>query len=122
MIAGFLSACGGKPELTPTFPAVPPAWPFVFNGRATTGGEPVPAGMLVTGRIAEYRSAPVTTQEGRYQGLPVGPLDRKYFDRPITFELTRPSDGRTVVAEQTLVFRALPEPSLYELDLTFPAF
>lgn len=82
----------------------------------------MPAGLLVTGRIADYRSAPVTTQEGRYQALPVGPLDQKFFDRPITFELTRPSDGKTVVAEQTLVFKALPEPSLYELELTFPGF
>lgn len=121
-------ACGGKPDPTPTspaiqqtFPAIPPAWPFVFNGRATIGGRPAPAGLLITGRIAEYRSAPVTTQEGRYSALPVGPLDTKFFDRPIAFELTRPSDGKTAVAEQTLVFRALPQPSLYELDLTFPA-
>jgi hypothetical protein len=81
----------------------------------------VPDGLLVVGRIAEYRSAPVTTREGRYMGLPVGPLDPLFFERPITFELTRPSDGKTVVADQTLVFRALPEPSLYELELTFPA-
>ena len=144
-VTGLLSGCGGvaptqtpeataTPALTPTlgpdstmaptatatFPAIPPAWPFVFNGKATAGGKPVPAGLLITGRIAEYRSAPVTTFKGGYQALPVGPLDPRFFDRPIIFELTRPSDGKTVAAEQTLVFRALKEPSLYELDLTFP--
>ncbi|MBI2964837.1 MAG: hypothetical protein HYY34_01385 [Chloroflexi bacterium] len=121
VFASAAQACSRQPEPTPAFPAIPPAWPFVFNGRATVGDQPVPAGMLITGRIAEYRSAPVTTREGRYSALPVGPLDKKFFDRPIAFELTRSSDGRTVVAEQTLVFRALPQPSVYELDLTFPA-
>ncbi|MBI4219701.1 MAG: hypothetical protein HY682_06110 [Chloroflexi bacterium] len=110
-----------EPTLEATFPPLPPAWPYVFSGTATVGGEPVPAGYLITGKIDEYRSAPVQTEEGRYRGLPVGPLDPKFFDRNITFELTRP-DGKAITAQQTLVFRALPRPSLYELDLVFPAF
>jgi hypothetical protein len=110
------------PSASPTFPAVPAAWPFVFNGDATVGGTPVPAGLQIVGRIDEYRSASVTTQEGKYSALPVGPLDSKFFDLPIEFELTRLSDGKTVTAAETMVFRALPQPSVFQFNLTFPGF
>jgi hypothetical protein len=111
-----------SPSPSPTFPAVPTAWPFVFNGDARVGGTPVPAGLQIAGRINEYRSASVTTEEGRYSALAVGPLDPKFFDQPIVFELTRPSDGKTVPAEETMVFRALPQPSVFRFTLTFPPF
>lgn len=124
LLASAVLACGSAeptPTPMPTAPALPPAWPFVFNGNLTVGGALAPDGYKVTGRIGTYRSASVTTSGGRYLALPVGPLDSKFFHQPIVFELAGP-DGRTVDAEQTLVFRPLPQPSVYELDLVFPAF
>jgi len=120
---GLVACSGAGPTPAPatTFPDLPPAWPFVFNGNVTVDGQQVPDGYKVTGRIGTYRSASVTTSGGRYLALPVGPLDAKFFDRDIVFELASP-DGRTVDAKQRMVFRALPQPSVYELNLTFPKF
>ena len=101
-------------------PGLPPAWPFIFSGDITAGGAPVPAGYTLVGRIDDYESGPVETLEGRYLALTVGPLQEKWFDRPVTFYLIGP-DGSEVKAEQTETFVVRPHPtSFMPYALVFP--
>ncbi len=112
LLTALLVACSGGDDngATPTPPLVPPAWPFVFGGPAFAGGEPVPTGYTLVGRIDDYDSAAVETLEGRYLALTVGPLQEKWFGRPITFHLIGPT-GSEVRAEQTEIFAKRPQPT-----------
>ncbi len=104
----------------PTLPAIPPAWPYVFNGDITVGGAPVPAGYTVVGRIDDYQTQPVTTLPGRYLALTVGPLDTKFFERPITFHLLSPAGGE-VRADETDYFVGRGQPTVLNgFKLSFP--
>ena len=101
-------------------PGLPPAWPFIFSGDITAGGAPVPAGYTLVGRIDDYETRPVETLEGRYLALTVGPIQEKWFDRPITFYLIGP-DGSEVKAEQTETFVVRPTPTGFmPYALVFP--
>ena len=97
---------------------VPPPLPALYSGTITAGGDPVPDGLLLTARVSDYESEPITVSGGRYENLVVAPPDSSYVQGPVTFHL----DG--VQADQIeshvpgevklryeLIFSALPEPT-----------
>ena len=90
----------------------PPPLPAVYSGAATSGGVPVPDGLLITARIEDYASVPVVIEAGRYQFLQVAPPDATFNLKTITFHL----DG--VQADQTDSFRA--GNANLSFNLTFP--
>ncbi len=108
-------------SVKPTLPALPPAWPYIFNGDITVGGAPVPAGYTLVGRIDEYETQPIITLPGRYLALTVGPLDTVFFERPITFHLVSPAGGE-VRADETDYFVGRDQPTLLDgFNLSFPS-
>lgn len=109
--------------MTTPLPGMPPAWPFVFSGAAEAGGQPVPPGYQVVGRIDDYESDPVDIKEsgGRFLALTVGPLKERWFGRPITFHLIGP-DGSEVQAEQSLEFIQRQRPTVFSsYQVKFPS-
>lgn len=105
--------------------ALPP-WPVIYTGDVTLGGEPVPDGMWVFATMDGYTSTPVEVRNGRIAGLAAGGPDTSYFNKVISFELSKTeiyNAGTTVVAEETDVFVKYPSPFLRsEFSLTFGAF
>ena len=99
-------------------PGGPPAWPYVFQGGATVGGRPIPAGTPIFARLGSARSQVAETFEGRYLNIIVGPSAVEDIDSRITFHLGDPN-GASVQAKETFDFEPLPEIANFELDLSF---
>ena len=90
----------------------PPPIPALYSGSATVSGTPVPDGLLITARVADYVSEPATVMDGRYEALAVSPPDDTFAGKTVTFHL----DG--IQADQTDTFQS--GRINLSLDLTFP--
>ena len=87
--AAFLA---GLPEAA-NAQGVPPI-PAVYSG-AVSAPIPVPDGLFIHARIADYQSAPVVVKDERYQALTVAPPNSTYFDKTVTFHLDGVQAGET---------------------------
>ena len=99
---------------------VPPPFPVFYSGTATSGGSPVPEGLLIVAIVDGYRSAAVVVKSGgRYSGLTVAPPDTSFNGKAVTFHL----DG--VQSEVTDTFKVFGGPSddaiKSNFNLTFPS-
>ena len=93
---------------------LPPA-PFIYSGKATTGGVPVPNGFTIRGEVGAYVSDPVAVIDGRFDLLTVNPGEAASSGAEIAFLL---GDVR---ADQTDTFQIAGIPLLkLHFDLTFP--
>ena len=90
---------------------VPPI-PAVFSGTATIGGQPVPDGHFIIGRVGSYESEPAVVNGGKYD-LVVAPADPALVSQKLVFLL-----GGQVEADQTVNF--IPASVNLSLNLTFP--
>ena len=93
---------------------LPPA-PFIYSGKATAGGAPVPNGFTIRGTVGSYVSDPVAVIDGRFDLLTVNPGEEGSPGDEIAFLL---GDIR---ADQTDTFQIAGIPLLkLDFDLTFP--
>jgi len=93
---------------------LPPA-PFIYSGKATTAGVPVPNGFTIRGEVGAYVSDPVAVIDGRFDLLTVNPGEAASSGDEIAFLL---GDIR---ADQTDTFQIAGIPLLkLDFDLTFP--
>ena len=121
VLAGVLALLGT--QATPTREAGAqefPIAPTIYSGLATVGGQPIPDGLLITGRITvtgleDYESAPAIVKEGKYTALSVGPPSRAYTRQTITFHLNGVQANET----DTSLLTSLPMIK-GNFDLTFP--
>ena len=90
---------------------VPPI-PAVYSGTATVGGQPVPDGQFIVGKIGDYESEPAFVLSGAFD-LVVAPLDPGLINQKLVFLL-----GGQVEADQTVNF--IPASVDLDFDLTFP--
>ena len=90
---------------------VPPI-PMVLSGSATVGGQPVPNGQFIIGKVGDYESDPAVVSSGRYDLL-VAPEDPALISQKLVFLL-----GGQVQAEQTVNF--IPASVDLNFILTFP--
>ena len=93
---------------------LPPA-PVLYSGAVTVAGAPAPRGLMITARIGEYESDPVTTTAGgRYSVLTVSPGNRTLDGETITFHL-----NGSVQASETDTLASPVFPSFKTLNLSF---
>ena len=90
---------------------VPPI-PAVFSGTAIVGGQPVPDGQFIVGKVGTYRSEPAVVIGGSYDLL-VAPQDSALISQKLVFLL-----GDQVQADQTVNF--VPASVELNFNLTFP--
>lgn len=99
--------------------ALPPPLPALFLGTITAGGEAVPDGMTLVGRIGEdYETPPVIVEDGRYDVLKVTPPDGSFVGKALTFHLGEVEADQVATFQPgqanhfyNLTFAKLPEPT-----------
>ena len=110
----------GLVSISTTF-AQPPLAPTIYLGRVFIQLNVAPDGLIVfacvDGCAEGYRSEEVVVESGRYFRLIVGPTDRKYIGKKVTFLMT--AGAGDVQAVQTDTFQETSFPLLKELDLRF---
>ena len=96
-----------------------PGFPIIYSGSVTIAGEPAPDGLKISARLGDTEFGPVTTANGKYQGLSIQGTSEDNT-KAISFYLTR-----IVKADQEDVFTFYGSPPLdlqdafRTLDLTF---
>ena len=90
---------------------VPPI-PAIYSGTATVGGQLVPDGQLIIGRVGNYESDPAFVSNGTFD-LVVAPPDSSLINQKLSFFL-----GGQVEADRTVNF--VPASVDLDFDLAFP--
>jgi hypothetical protein len=62
-----------------------PPFPILYGGRALMDGQPLPDGTKIEARIDDYVTWALVIENGMYRNLLVGPPNREYFYKTITF-------------------------------------
>ncbi len=99
--------------------ARPPALPLIFAGKLTVNGQPGPAGVKIFAQVGKAQSPVADTFAGTYRNIILGPNEPADQKGDITFYLGEPG-GKTIKAKETYRFRMVGEPTVVELDLSFP--
>jgi hypothetical protein len=94
-----------------TVAQVPPI-PAIYSGRATIGGQPVPDGQFIIGRVGSYQSDPAFVLSGAFD-LVVAPLDSSLINQKLVFLL-----GGQIEADRTVNF--VPASVDLDFNLEFP--
>ncbi len=81
----------------------PPPIPADYSGSVTVDGS-APDGTEVFAKIEDYTSDKVTTSDGSYKYLVVGPPDDTYIGKTVEFWVDVPGDLSPVKAVETDVF------------------
>lgn len=88
--------------------------PVIYSGSVTQVGNPVPDGTKISATVADFITLEVSTSDGRFAGLAVGP-PVSYAGETVIFHLG------LLEAFETDVFLSLPVPKLKsDFNLTFP--
>ena len=106
----------------------PPPFPVTFKGTVTVQGSPAPEGLSLVACIIDCTSyesvAAVTRAEGKYRGLVVGPPNRSFVNKEVTFWIVTTTDtgnevGR-IQADETLKFSTRELTATQDLTFTDP--
>jgi len=96
-----------------------PAFPMVYFGDATVGGNPVPDCTGIYAKVEEFESGRVIVVDGKYAGLALGAPDASYNKAVITFHL---ADALVADQTDTYVYTQAPSISMIKqgFNLNFP--
>tara|TARA_Y100001960_G_C14259642_1_gene626844 strand:+ start:22 stop:657 length:636 start_codon:yes stop_codon:yes gene_type:complete len=96
-----------------------PPFPYLVVGTVQVDGSFISESSLLTARIDDWETKPVTVTDGSFgtaPGIPIviGPPNASYLGKTVTFHL-----GSDLIAEQSFIFENLPEPAFLQQNLTF---
>ena len=96
-----------------------PPFPYLVVGTVQVDGSFISESSVLTARIDDWETRPVTVTEGSFgtaPGIPIviGPPNASYLGKTVTFHL-----GTELIAEQSFTFENLPEPAFLQQNLTF---
>jgi|GEM_PF-1075014 hypothetical protein len=96
-----------------------PAFPMVYFGDVTVGGNPVPDCTGIYAKVEEFESGRVIVVDGKYAGLALGAPDASYNKAVITFHL---ADALVADQTDTYVYTQAPSISMIKqgFNLNFP--
>ena len=93
--------------------ATTPPFPVFFSGAASINGIPVSDGTLIYARVENYISEAVTTSNGKYSFLKIGPpTDLGFLNEKVLFYI----DG--FITDQTGIYQTSMNDPLTKLDLS----
>lgn len=111
IVVGFLVSFGSV-----NAQGLPPNLPAILGGTATSGGQPVPDGLIVVARIGStYQTEAVVVSGGRYDNLLIAPPS----ETNVVGEVVRFFLDGTIQAAQTTTYQ--PGAVNTNLNLTFPS-
>lgn len=96
-----------------------PPFPYLVVGTVQVDGSFISESSVLTARIDDWETRPVTVTDGSFgtaPGIPIviGPPNASYLGKTVTFHL-----GTELIAEQSFTFENLPEPAFLQQNLTF---
>ena len=96
-----------------------PPFPYLVVGTVQVDGSFISESSVLTARIDDWETRPVTVTDGSFgtaPGIPIviGPPNASYLGKTVTFHL-----GAELIAEQSFTFENLPEPAFLQQNLTF---
>ena len=94
-----------------------PSFPYIFSGKFFVNGIPGPINSIIISKLGELDSPEVTTGDGEFKDLIIGPRNSDDIKNRIEFFLVK--DGRMIRAEEDLPFDIVRNITNVEIELNF---
>tara|TARA_B100000003_G_scaffold40164_1_gene34268 strand:- start:1085 stop:1528 length:444 start_codon:yes stop_codon:yes gene_type:complete len=108
---------GDNIQNIPGLPPGIPSFPYIFNGNFFVNGNPGPINSIIISKLGELDSPEVTTGDGEFKDLIIGPRNSDDIKNRIEFFLVK--DGKMIKAEEDLPFDIVRNITNVEIELNF---